>query len=409
MTIQTHKTGKWSWKFAPGAEEIIQDLLRHWDMIEEMPGAEVLKSNLSRTVIAFPSTSSRPALIIKRYHVRGVKETLKYLVLKSRAASEWTALQHLKTSKVAVPRPLAFGEKLSGKILLGAGLVMEKLSNAQGISQWLRERGTGHPVRIEVLRQVGYQVARLHGARCRHSDLHTGNILVQDGGPDDKPRVVLIDHHVCRIGKMPSERQRRNNLAKLFHSLLPKITHSESMELLRSYNEANAAPKWNVSGLQRVLDDLVYRAHRLQEIRLRSRSKRCWKNSSQFARTVSRGWRVYRRREVPIDSLHVFQEGRINLESISEDQSGLDIGGATIELEKGAQPVVVKQYNYRGLWRRIWHRVYPSPLHKEWEVARELEVRVIPNPKALALMVQYHFGLPGRVILIVERTVKEGL
>ena len=111
MTKQTHKSGKWHWKFTPGAEEIIQDLLRHWEMIEDLPGAEVLKSSLSRTVIAFPSTSSRPALIIKRYHVRGVKETLKYLVLKSRAASEWTALQHLKTSNVAVPRPLAFGEK----------------------------------------------------------------------------------------------------------------------------------------------------------------------------------------------------------------------------------------------------------------------------------------------------------
>jgi tRNA A-37 threonylcarbamoyl transferase component Bud32 len=409
MTIQTHKTGKWSWKFASGAEEFLQYLLKRWETIEDLPGAEVLKSNLSRTVIAFPSTSSRPALIIKRYHVRGLKERLKYVLLLSRAASEWTALKHLRTTEVAVPRPLAFGEKRSGRILFSAGLIMERLPNARGVSQWLREKRVGDPVRLEVLRQVGYQVAKLHGAGCRHSDLHAGNILIREGGLEDKPQVVLIDHHVCRIGAMPSERQKRNNLAKLFHSFLPIIKHSEALELLRAYKEACGAPKWKASTLQRVLDDLVHRAHHLEAVRLRSRLKRCWKNSSQFARTVSRGWRVYRRREVPIDSLHVFQEGRINLESISEDQSGLDIGGATIELEKGAQPVVVKQYNYRGLWRRIWHRVYPSPLHKEWEVARELEVRGIPNPKALALMVQYHFGLPGRVILIVERTVKEGL
>lgn len=409
MTIQTHKTGKWSWKFASGAEEFLQYLLKRWETIEDLPGAEVLKSNLSRTVIAFPSTSSRPALIIKRYHVRGLKERLKYVLLLSRAASEWTALKHLRTTEVAVPRPLAFGEKRSGRILFSAGLIMERLPNARGVSQWLREKRVGDPVRLEVLRQVGYQVAKLHGAGCRHSDLHAGNILIREGGLEDKPQVVLIDHHVCRIGAMPSERQKRNNLAKLFHSFLPIIKHSEALELLRAYKEACGAPKWKASTLQRVLDDLVHRAHHLEAVRLRSRLKRCWKNSSQFARTVSRGWRVYRRREVPIDSLHVFQEGRINLESISEDQSGLDIGGATIELEKGAQPVVVKQYNYRGLWRRIWHQVYPSPLHKEWEVARELEVRGIPNPKALALMVQYHFGLPGRVILIVERTVKEGL
>lgn len=403
MTKQTHKSGKWRWEFTPGAEEIIQDLLRHWEMIEDLPGAEVLKSSLSRTVIALPSTSSRPALIIKRYHVRGVKETLKYLVLKSRAASEWTALQHLKTSNVAVPRPLAFGEKLSGKILLGAGLVMEKLSNAQGISQWLRERGAGHPLRIEVLRQVGYQVSRLHGARCRHSDLHTGNILVQDGGPDDKPRVVLIDHHVCRIGKMPSERQRRNNLAKLFHSLLPKITHSESMEFLRAYNEAGEAPKWDPLMLQRVLNDLVYRAYRLQEIRLRSRSKRCWKNSSQFARSGSRGWRVYRRREVPLDALRVFQERQPKFEANFQDRQGIRVTGDTLKIKGGAQPVVVMQDSGKSLWRRIWHRVYDGPLEKEWGSARAREVRGISDLRALALMIQYRFGLPVRSILITEQ------
>ena len=403
MTKQTHKSGKWRWKFTPGAEEIIQDLLRHWEMIEDLPGAEVLKSSLSRTVIAFPSTSSRPALIIKRYHVRGVKERLKYMFLPSRAAGEWIALQHLKKAGVAVPQPLAFGEKRSGRILFHAGLVMERLSNARGISQWLREKSAGDPERLEVLRQVGCQVARLHCSGCRHSDLHSGNILVHEGGTDDKPRVVLIDHHVCRIGKMPSERQRRNNLAKLFHSLLPKITHSESMELLRAYNEAGETPKWDVSGLQRVLDDLVYRAHRLQEIRQRSRSKRCWKNSSQFARTVSKGWRVYRRREIPLDSLQVFQEGQINFEAISEAPSGVLVGETTLELKKGGQPVVVKQRSYNGFWRRIWYRFFPGHLHKEWGAARSREVRGIPNPKALALMEQYRFGLPAREILITEQ------
>ena len=404
MAKQTHKFGKWRWKFTSGAEEITQDLLRHWEMIEDLPGVEVLKSSLSRTVIAFPSTSSRPALIIKRYHVRGVKERLKYMFLPSRAACEWIALQHLKKAGVAVPQPLAFGEKRSGRILFHAGLVMERLSNARGISQWLREKSAGDPERLEVLRQVGYQVARLHSARCRHSDLHTGNILVQDGGPDDNPRVVLIDHHVCRIGKIPSERQTRNNLAKLFHSLLPKITHSESMELLRAYNEAREAPKWDLLMLQRVLDDLVYRAYRLQERRLRSRSKRCWKNSSQFARSGSKGWRVYRRREIPLDSLQVFQEGQINFEALSEAPSGVVVRETTLELKKGVQPVVVKQRSYNGFWRRIWYRFFPDHLHKEWGTARSREVRGIPNPKALALMEQYRFGLlPARDILIMEQ------
>ena len=407
MAIQTHKTGKWSWKFTPGAEEFLQYLLKRWETIEDLPGAEVLKSNLSRTVIAFPSTSSRPALIIKRYHVRGLKERLKYVLLLSRAASEWTALKHLRTTEVFVPRPLAFGEKRSGRILFSAGLIMERLPNARGVSQWLREKRVGDPVRLEVFRQVGYQVAKLHGAGCRHSDLHAGNILIREGGLEDKPQVVLIDHHVCRIGAMPSERQKRNNLAKLLHSFLPIIKHSEALELLRAYKEACGAPKWKVSTLQRVLDDLVHRAHHLEAVRLRSRLKRCWKNSSQFARTISKGWRVYRRREIPLDSLQVFQEGQINFEAISEAPLGVLVGETTLELKKGGQPVVVKQRSCNGFWRRIWYRFFPGPLHKEWGEARSREVRGIPNPKALALMEQYRYGLPAREILITERIVED--
>ena len=405
MNTPTYNAGNWRWKFAPGAKELLQDLLPHWKELEQLPGAEVLKASLSRTVIALPSTSSRPALIIKRYNVRKVSERLRYLLLPSPAAREWTALQHLKKDEVAVPRPLAFGEERSGRILLRAGLIMEKVLNVRVISKWLRRRPIGDPERIEVLRKVGHQIARLHGAGCRHRDLHSGNILVVEEPVGAQSRVVLIDHHVCRIGAIPSECPRRNNLAKLFHSLLSKITHTEALELLRAYEEAGAVPKWRASTSLQILDDLAHRAHRLEGIRLRSRSKRCWKNSSQFARTVTRGWRVYRRREVPPESLRVFQEGRIDFEPIFKDRPEQLVGGATLELEHGAQPVVVKQQSYRALWRRIWIRVYPGLLHRAWGAARALDVRGIPNPKALALMIHYCHGLPAEAILITERIV----
>mgnify|MGYP002395286792 CR=1 FL=1 len=407
MTKQIYISGQWRWKFAPGSEEIIQKLLRHWERIETFQGVDVLKSSLSRAVIALPSTSYGPALIIKRYNVRGVKEKLKYLFFKSRAFREWTALRHLQTFNIPVPRPLAFAEKKSAKILLAAVLVMEKLTDAQGISPWLREKDQQHPERIEILRQVGYQVARLHGARCRHSDLHAGNILVQYEGPDGEPRVVLIDHHVCRIGRMPSERQRRKDLAKLFQSLLPKITHIEAMEVLRAYNEGGEALRWDPSKLQKVLNDLVYRAYRLQEIRLRSRSKRCWKNSSQFARSNSNGWRVYRRREIPYDALHIFQKRPVKIEANPLDGQEIGISDETLKIRDGAQPVAVMQYRSKGLWERIYHRIHRGSLEREWGAARAREIRGISGPRALALMIRYRFGLPDWSIMITEPVDRE--
>jgi len=399
---QIYISGQWRWRFTDDAETFLRELLQHFENLEDFTDSEVLKSSLSRTVIAFPPTSYRPGLITKQYNVRGLKEILKYLFLKSRAFSEWRALKHLKTANVAAPRPLAYGEKRSGEILLGAGLVMEKLTDVQGISQWLREKEKQHAARIEILRQVGFQIARLHGARCSHSDLHAGNILVQDQGPNGKPRVVLIDHHVCRIGKMPSERQRRKDLAKLFQSLLPKITHIEAMEVLRAYNEGFELQRWDPSKLQKVLNDLVYRAYRLHERRLRSRSKRCWKNSSQFARSKSNGWRVYRRREIPLDALHIFQKSPFKIEENSRVGQEMGISDETLKIKDSAQPVSVMQYRRKGLWERIWHRIHRGPLETEWGAARAREVRGISGPRALALMILYRFGLPDRSIMITE-------
>ena len=403
--IPTHNAGEWRWTFAPHDEERLRDVLENWETLEHLPGAEVLKSNLSRTVIALPPCPSRPALIVKRYHVRGMTERLKYLFLPSRAVTEWTALRHLKNAEVTVPKPFGLGEQRSGRTLFRAGLIMERLLNAQVFSEWLRKRRIGDPDRIEVLRQVGCEIAKLHGAGCRHSDLHSGNILIQEESTAVRRRVVLIDHHACRIGAMPSERIRRNNLAKVFHSLLSKITRTEALELLRAYQEAITVPTWSPSALQQVFDDLVRRARRLEGIRLRSRSKRCWKNSSQFARTVSRGWRVYRRREVPLESLRVYQEGRIDLESIFKDEPDQLVGSATLKLEKDSQPVLVKQQSYRALWKRLWRCFYPDSLLHAWGAARALDVRGIPTPKALALMVRYRHALPAAAILITERIV----
>jgi len=154
--------------------------------------------------------------------------------------------------------------------------------------------------------------------------------------------------------------------------------------------------------LQRVLNDLVYRSYRLQEIRLRSRSKRCWKNSSQFARTYSKGWRVYRRRESLLDAYHILQKRQATFEANPQDREGIRISDDTLKIKDGAQPVVVMQYSVKGLWRRIWNRIHGGPLEREWGKARAREVRGISYPRALALMIQYRFGLPDRSIMITE-------
>ena len=404
MGAKKYKFGKWCWQFANGAEESLQDLLRHWENLRSYPNIETVKSSLSRTVQSLPPNASGPALIIKRYHVRGNKERLKYLFFPSRAASEWKALRHLRNAGVAVPTALAFGEARSGWLLLESGLVMERVFDAMRISDWLRCRPADNRKRLEVIRQVGYQVAKLHDSGCRHSDLHAGNILVCEMPGEKKPSILLIDHHACRIGARPGERQRQKNLGKLFHSLLPKIAESEALEFLRAYDRSRKAKRWEAEEVQRIYDDLTEEAKRVQKVRLRSRSKRCWKDSSQFARTKSGGWHIYRRREVPLAALRVFQGERVNSEARGGKHGGSFLRDAKLELEGGTpRSVDVKMESYGGLWRCLWRRFNPGPLQKAWGAARTLEVRGDKGPKALALMVKHRYGFPVREILIAER------
>jgi glycosyltransferase involved in cell wall biosynthesis/tRNA A-37 threonylcarbamoyl transferase component Bud32 len=406
MAAKRYKFEKWRWEFAKGAEETLKDLARHWEDLKIYPDIETLKSSPSRTVLSVPPKVSRPALIIKRYHVRGSTERLKYFFFPSRAAREWIVLRHLRKAGVAVPKPLGFGEARSGRILLGAGLVMERSLNAKRISDWLRRMPVGNADRLEVIRQVACQVARLHDSGCRHNDLHAGNILVCEAPAKKKPWIVLIDHHACRIGPMPTERQRRKNLGKLFHSLLPKIAQSEALEFLRAYGQSTVAKSWDAEGVQRMYGRLTEEARRLQKVRLRSRSKRCWKNSSQFARTKSAGWHIYRRREVPLAALRAFQREGVNAKASGGDRYGIFRRDASLELEGGAaRSVVLEVQSYGGFWRCVWRCFIPGPLQKAWGSARVHEVEGIAAPKALALMVKYQYRFPVQAILITERSL----
>ena len=67
------------------------------------------------------------------------------------------------------------------------------------------------------------------------------------------------------------------------------------------------------------------------------------------------------------------------------------------------QPVVVKIRGYRGFGKLILHRFYIGPLQRAWAASRALDVRRIPNPRAIALMEKRFMGFTLRSVLVTER------
>lgn len=395
------RSSSWHWHLEPGRAASLAPIIDRWDGLESWPGASVLKSNPLRTVIALPPENDRPALIVKRYHVKEGRERLKYLLFPSRAKREWRALRRLRRAGVAVPEPYGYGEEREGRSLLRAGLLMERIGDATPLPRWLAQN-LSLERRGEVLRRVGCEIARLHDAGADHSDLHAGNVLVRGSGLGETPAVSLIDHHAIRSYPWIPGLRRVSNLARFVHSLGGALTRQEWMLFLIGYEEARRGRRWGRDRLPRILERLAARAQRLELVRLRSRSRRCWVTSSTFVREESPGLVVYRRREIEFASLLPLLSDDLELAPIFKERPGYRVGATAIAGPAGAIRVAVKVHDERSLARRVLQRILGGPLERAWGAARALDVREIPNPRALALMIVLEGGLPARSVLVTE-------
>ncbi len=388
---------EWTWKFRDDSEDAadrLAPILREWDYLEERPGAKVLKSNLLRKVISIPASDELPALIVKRYHVRSWRERLKYFLTASRAQREWEALGTFECCGVTGPRRLAMGEVRRGGALTRAGLIMETVEHAVPLPTALRG---ARPCDSEALfRHVGTEIARMHAAGVDHTDLHAGNILVSTRGHT----VYLLDLHATYLGAALPVARRTNNLARLFHSLSDYLDYPRARALLDAYRQLD--PAVELPPTSRWVDRLEAQARALENVRLRSRSKRCWRNSSEFVKEARGLWRIHRRRDLDPELLDPYLLGKIDLDVIYKDRKDQTVGSTTLMTPSGLRKIVVKTRRYSSLFKRLSYACIRGPLERAWGAARALDVREIPNPRALALMTERRFGLPFQSVLLTE-------
>ena len=393
----------WQWSRSLPAPPYLDEVIGRWGDLAALPGSVVLKSNASREVIALAATPTRPSLIAKRYHVRP-RERWKYLLWPSRARAEWRALAHLRSAGVSVPCPLAAGERRRGPWLVAGGLIMERITDARSLPAWL-ETCEDPARRAAVAEELGVQIARLHAAGCDHGDLHGGNVLVRTHGVPGKSQVVLLDHHVVRIlGWLPGWR-RLQNLSRLVHSIDDCWTRDEWLGFLAGYDAARDDESWGRERLAAFHEKLARRARRVERVRLRSRTRRCWLNTREFCRDRVGSLRVYRRREIPLAPIqHVLREMPA-LDPVYKERAGYRVGGLDLALPDGELAVVVKIHEHIQWWRRLLAVFQRGPLENAWETGRAFDVRGLPNPRSLALCVERRHGLPWRSVLFTERVV----
>ncbi|HEY5657287.1 MAG TPA: lipopolysaccharide kinase InaA family protein [Myxococcota bacterium] len=362
VEVERYRAAGFDWKVRRGFRPGVDALCRALDDPGRLEGGVCVKANAARSV--WRVALAGRTVYVKRYHVRGWRERLKYRIVPPRAEAEWRAAVGLGEAGIEAVEPLAVGLAHRDGWLTDAFFVA---AEAPGVpySEFLAAlRGDAEAVEA-LLRATVALHERLRAAGVFHPDLHGGNMLGRlEGG---EPRIALVDLHSIHRRRRVGRRARRRMRAKLAHSLWRTLREDEFEYALRLLAPADAVR-------------LRLQVERLERARLRSRSRRCMLHSSGFTHERAGDWKIWRRREVAADAL---------LALVARAPGD---GNHTARLATGD---ALRDVSVWRSTRRDWLPV--------WKGCHALGVRGIPTWHAYACMRRRRFGLLREAILVVER------
>lgn len=369
---------------ASDAALVRAEVAERLEALDALPGAQVLKRNLVRTVLRVPLPDGR-RVIVKRYRVSGLVPFLKYQVRRSRAGTEWEVGRALARAGIAASVPLAYAERRRANALRDAALVTREIEGALHLNAYVERHLRGDPARDALRASLYGELARLarrlHDAGFAHRDFHGGNLLVT--GPPERPQLHVIDLHSVRRGRV-SPRARWRDLVKLLHSLRRDTTAEERANLVRSY--ARAGPEDFSRGLDtdEVSGRLERAIARLERVRVRSRTARCLVRSTAFDISRVGGVRVHHQRAVAAEEVVALVDA--HRRDVAAGAAAVLKNGRRSSLSRqrlGDRSVIVKQY--RDLWwERVRNLVRPRAL-SAWVAGNGLRVRGFDAAEPLAL------------------------
>jgi len=340
----------------------------------EDAGATLLKRTLTRTVHRMAAGGT--TVFVKHHRIVSLKERLKYLVLPSRASSEWEASRALRELAIPAARALAFGERRVAGVLTEAVLVSEEVADATPLGRALEEAGS----KDEILASVAELVRRAHDRNVLHRDLHGGNILLAAGRP------FFIDLHRMTIGRRVPTRRRIRNIGHLLAFAGDRPSDADRAIFVRAYLGSDA-PEPEVDRLGRRVE---HAARRLRERRYASRTKRCIGRSTGFRIERQGGMTVYRRADFEPDRvLEAIEQHRSTLADGPEEhvlKRDHRAGVTVVDLATpgGPQRLCVKEFVRPGVWRRLGDLIRGSRARVAWVGSNACRVRGIATPLACA-------------------------
>jgi len=290
------------WVSRADSIDAVREIAERFDGLRGLPGCSIIKENSVRSVFCVQMAGGRE-VIVKHYRSRGLRGALKYLFVKTKGKAEWVASRRMALKNLPVPTVLAYGERRRGIFFEDASLVVEAVPNSVKVAGCLPAAGdaAGRERRRAIFGRIAGLCAAMHGQRVFHADFHGGNLLAAcGGGPDGLPELYVIDLHSAGFPVFLRGVHRVRSLGFLAHSLREAADLGELKEMCTQYSAAAGL----TDGQARKLWPAIEREMVRRELsHIRTRSRRCLKNSSNFAVSRFDPFRIHRVRSMSIDTI----------------------------------------------------------------------------------------------------------
>ena len=256
-------------------------------------------------------------LFVKLFKAASTAEGVKALFFGRKAMREFRAGRYLAERGVPMPTILAVGVERRGS---RAVLVFEEVTDAPSVHELLEETSIDLiPGLLEGLSDI---TVTLHDADFYHRDYHIGNLLAPSlGGVED---LLVIDLHRSSHPRSMSGRRGLENIADLLQSVTPGGDPSIIRRFLERYQERRRDLSWGLSEGQKYVTRRIAARERR---RLKSRTKRCFKNSTDYFTARSSEWIFFGRREAFGDA---GRDPRVALDEVTALIRRLDEGGGDV-------------------------------------------------------------------------------
>ena len=353
----------------------------------QMPASDavrVIKRNMVRTV--YEATAGGDTFLLKHYHSAGLVNALKYVILPTRASTEWKVMQRFNELGIPTARPIIYGEKRRFGFLtdsfFATSFIADSISYGPFTLKLMRQGLWNDTIKTVLFSKLARLTAQLHESSIFHADFHLGNVLVSNQ-KSPSPDLHVIDLHAVFFPGRLKRKQVLLNLARVTESIR-QLGADQVPIFLEMYLQLRPGFAPSTKSLASEVGRLVAA---LDRRKIKSRTKRCLMRSSRFTPARRGPYKMNLRRTVTADevidliSTHdsVAPSGDDRLIPPSNKNKVTALNGTCVS---GPAKFCVKEYRPRSILRRLLP--IPSEAKRSWIAGLGLEVRQTPTPETVA-------------------------